>query len=110
MSDALAALPDIPPALVAEVKAFIRIDHDLDDALLAHKLDAAENAIDPLTADPGRAPDVVAAQFRDRTRQNGRAREVELVDCAMDRVDLDSCLHIETGLLEAETEPSGSCE
>lgn len=49
MSDPLEPLPDIPPALVAEVKAFVRIDHDLDNAAIADFIRSAANLCENFT-------------------------------------------------------------
>ena len=68
---------------------------------------AAEHAVDRAPVDPRQAFAMSSPVERlERMREGGRFREVEFVDGAMHRVDLDCRGHVEAGLLEAETQPA----
>ena len=71
---------------------------------------AAEYAIDRATRNAGCLFDLGPGEAFDRARYYGRAREIELVDGLMHRIDLDGCGHVETGLLETEAEPASAGE
>jgi hypothetical protein len=63
---------------------------------------SAKNAIDLLPADAGSCAYIFTRDLRDRSRDNNRIREIELMDDTMHRVDFDSGDYIESGLLEAQ--------
>lgn len=49
MSFPIGSWPDLPPALIAEVKAFVRIDHDADDAAIDTFLRSAAGLCEDFT-------------------------------------------------------------
>lgn len=61
-------------------------------------------------ADAGVVADVLGVDLGDATADGRAIGEIKLVSRTMDRVVFDGCRHVETGLLEAETHPSRSCE
>ena len=63
---------------------------------------AAEYAIDGSITDASRPRDVGAGDVFDRTGYDGRAREVELMYSAMNRVDFNGGGNIEACLFETE--------
>ena len=69
-----------------------------------------KNAIDGSVSYSGGNPDFRPGQTLDGAGDYSRGRKIELVDRAMNRVDLDGCHHIESCLLEAKAKASGSCE
>ena len=67
---------------------------------------AAEHAVDGPAADRGRSPDLGRRQVVDRTRDHGGIGEVEMVNGAMNRIDIHGRDDVEPGLLEAEAQPA----
>jgi len=68
----------------------------------------AKDAIDASVPDPEPLSHFLRAQTLDGLRNNYRIREIELVNGAMNWVDLDRCNDIETRLLEPEAQTPGT--
>ena len=64
----------------------------------------AEHAVDGPFADSGRVPDLGRRQVVDRTRNHGGAGKIEMVNGAMNRIDIHGRNDIEPGLLEPEAQ------
>jgi hypothetical protein len=70
----------------------------------------SKHNIHSLTAYSCPTPDFVSGQTGNRPRQHGALREVVLVNCTMDGVDLNGGDNIETSLFEAQSQASGPCK
>ncbi len=69
---------------------------------------AAEHNMDRLLLESGRGPDFCSARRGHALADGGAMREVVLVGCAVDRVELDRRNYVEAGLLKAQAHSPGT--